>query len=139
MPGKVGRSKPARTPRTAPKVDRRYDVPYLAGSSKDDRTVYIDKRVPRRLDINGKTIDPAEPLATHERYEHRLMRRGMDYKTAHKKATEAEKAHVRGMGVNWNEYEHIIDGYINETEHEKVKNLPPDLYTKPYRACRRTK
>jgi hypothetical protein len=117
-------------------VVRRYDVPYLAGSSNDDRTVYIDKRVPHRLDINGKVIDPAEPLAVHERHEHRLMRRGMDYKAAHKEATKAEKAHIRGMGVNWAEYEHVMDGYINETEHESVKDLPPDLYRKPYNACR---
>jgi len=61
------------------------------------------------------------------------MRLGMSYPKAHKdKATPAERAAVEADGVNWKEYEHIMDGYLKEIEHEKGVHPPANLYTKPY-------
>jgi hypothetical protein len=115
------------------KVDRSHDVPYLAGSSNDNRTVYIDRRVPKTIKVGDKTIDPTKYLSVHEETEHALMHgRAMPYEIAHHHATQAEKAAVEADGVNWKEYERVLDGYIDETEHEKPKNPPKDLYVKPY-------
>jgi hypothetical protein len=118
---------------TGPKVVRTYDVPYLAGSSNDDRTVYIDRRVPRETTISGVTFDPAEPLSVHEQTEHRAMRRGIPYQTAHETvATPAERRWVESHGIDWKRYEAFMDGLLAHIEHEHPVHPPPDLYVKPY-------
>lgn len=114
-------------------IDRTHDVPYLAGSSKDGGKTYIDKRIPKLLKIGDKEVDPAKYLNVHEQTEHSLMEiGGLPYHQAHSVATEKEKEAVESDGLNWEEYEKVMDGYVNETEHEKPKNLPVDLYLKPY-------
>lgn len=120
-------------------INRSYDVPYLAGSSNDDKTVYIDRRVPKRIAVkraNGKgyeSIDPAEFLAEHEREEHKAMRAGKSYEQAHvENGTAAERAKVKAHGLNWDHYEEVMDGLLSHIEHEHPKRPPPDLYKKPY-------
>lgn len=118
---------------TSAPLIRLYDIPYLAGSSNDGKKVYIDKRLPARLKISGKIVDPGIFLRVHEITEHALMSKmGVSYERAHKVAEEAERAHVEAAGINWMDYEHVLDGYINESEHEKIKSAPNDLYEKPY-------
>jgi hypothetical protein len=120
-------------------VIRKYDVPYLAGSSDDSKRVYIDRRVPRRLSIklaNGKGrkwVDPADFLVAHETAEHKAMKAGKSYEKAHhENGNVAEQALVRKHGLDWKHYEEVMDGLADHTEHEHPKNPPPDLYTKPY-------
>lgn len=114
-------------------IIRTYDVPYLAGSSNQGGVTYIDRRVPKELSINGKDCDPAKYLNIHEQTEHALMQiGGFAYHDAHAIATEKEKEAVLDDGLDWNEYEKIMDGYVDETEHEDPENPPPDLYLKPY-------
>jgi hypothetical protein len=120
-------------------INRRWDVPYLAGASQDGKTVYIDRRVPRKLAVKRKdgrgyiSISPDQFLATHETVEHRLMVYSqMSYPKAHALATKAEKAAVEAAGINWDYYEKKIDGYLAHIEHEKPRQAPPNLYTKPY-------
>lgn len=114
-------------------INREHDVPYLAGSSKDGGTTYIDKRVPKKIKIGSTEVDPAPYLNTHEQTEHALMTIGkMSYKEAHAIATDHEKKAVESDGHSWKDYERTLDGYINETEHEKAKKPPKDLYLKPY-------
>ena len=61
------------------------------------------------------------------------MKAGIPYHKAHHDiATPMEKKAVESDGVSWKEYEHIMDGYLKETEEGGYKNLPPRLYTKPY-------
>ena len=122
-----------------PAIVRKWDVPYLAGSSNDDKTVYIDRRVPKRIAVkraNGKgyvSIDPAEFLAAHETSEHKAMRAGKSYEKAHiEDGTAAERALVKAKGLLWSHYEEIMDGLLSHIEHEHPKRPPPDLYTKPY-------
>jgi hypothetical protein len=123
----------------ATSINRSYDVPYLAGSSNDDKTVYIDRRVPKRIAVkraNGKgyeSIDPAEFLAEHEREEHKAMRAGKPYEKAHvENGTAAERAKVKAHGLDWDHYEEVMDGLLSHIEHEHPKRPPPDLYKKPY-------
>ncbi|HLG87056.1 MAG TPA: hypothetical protein VKZ79_07655 [Alphaproteobacteria bacterium] len=118
-------------------IDRTHDVPYLAGSSTDGGTTYIDQRLPAMLDIDGKQLDPAIPLNIHEQTEHALMEQGgLSYEDAHRIATAQEKQYVEGQGVDWQKYQDTLQGYIGETEKDAKPggdtNPPPDLYTKPY-------
>lgn len=114
-------------------INREHDVPYLAGSSKDGGTTYIDKRVPKEINVGSTKMDPAKYLNIHEQTEHALMTIGkMSYKEAHAIATDHEKKAVEEDGHSWKDYENTLDGYINETEHENAKKPPKDLYLKPY-------
>lgn len=120
-------------------ISRRFDVPFLAGASNDGRTVYIDRRVPRKLAVKRKggrgyvSIAPDQFLATHETVEHRLMvHQKMPYLKAHAIATHAEKAAVERAGADWDNYEKVMDGLLAHIEHEKPRRAPPDLYLKPY-------
>jgi hypothetical protein len=114
-------------------IIRDYDVPYLAGSSQDGGVTYVDRRIPAEIRVGERMIDPAKFLNVHEQVEHALMVVGrLPYEEAHKIATHFEHVAVTAAGVNWNEYEHVMDGYIDETEHEGEKTPPPDLYVKPY-------
>jgi len=118
------------TPRT---IDRGHDVPYLAGSSNDGRTTYIDKRVPAELTVKGITFDPAKYLDVHETREHDLMTKaGEPYETAHREALQVERAAVEADGIDWNGYQEEMHKLVGETEHEQAKTPPNDLYTKPY-------
>ena len=115
------------------KIVRKFDVPYLAGSAKQGDVTYIDRRVPTEIKIGDKTADPAKYLNVHEQTEHALMTEGkMKYEDAHSIATQREREAVEGDGLNWKDYERTLDGFLDETEHEKPKNPPPDLYVKPY-------
>lgn len=114
-------------------INRKYDVPYLAGSSKEGDTTYIDRRLPEKCKVGDDECDVAPYLNTHEQTEHALMKIGkMPYEDAHSIATQKEREHVEKDGYSWDDYEHTMDGYLDKTEHEKPENPPPDLYVKPY-------
>lgn len=120
------------TPRS---IDRRYRVPYLAGSSNAGGTTYIDASIPPVVKIGRKNVDVAKYLNIHEQVEHALMIEGlMPYEQAHRIATEHEIAAVRADGVDVTRYNDFMDGHLRATEAEigKGENFPPDLYTKPY-------
>ena len=38
------------------KIDRRYDIPYVAGYSRDGQTVFIDRHMPRRFHWRDRRI-----------------------------------------------------------------------------------
>lgn len=123
-------------PTSQPTVNRDYDVPAFAGSSNDAGTVYIDRHVPRSINIDGKSVDIAPFLATHETTEHKLMvEDGLSYADAHKQATAAERAQVEAAGIDWKSYEAHINGMLRTIEQEKLARTPPDLYLKPYHSA----
>jgi hypothetical protein len=114
-------------------IDREHDIPYLAGSSKDGKVVYIDRHLPKELKVGGQLIDPAKYLAVHELCERSIMvNMGAEYPSAHQIAEAWEKAVVQADGLNWQDYEKALDGFISQAEHEKIEKAPADLYTKPY-------
>ena len=114
------------------KINRAYDVPYLAGSSKRTGETYIDRRIPKTLTVKGKTFDPAKFLAIHEQTEHPLMMKGMAYETAHREALKAERKAVEADGIKWSDYQEQMGHMAAKTQREKIRTAPPDLYTKPY-------
>lgn len=137
----------------AKRIDNTHDVPYLGGISKDGKTVYIDRRLPRYQDFAGKRMDVWKHIALHEAVEHALMtglvpddhrlttdpkkaaegpRKKLDYQKAHHIATRIEEAGVRHDGFSVAKYRARLRPWIRTADAESVKNPPPDLYEKPY-------
>jgi hypothetical protein len=111
------------------RVDMSKDIPYLAGYSKNEHTVYIDRLMPKMF--KGHHI--AKYLLVHEVVEKTLIDKlGYDYEHAHKIATQCEKLAVEADGLDWGEYEHHCDAYIKQAEHETPRCTPIDLDLKPY-------
>ena len=55
------------------KVDRRHDIPYLAGYSKNGKTIYIDRSMPKSFPFRGRRIKIDRFLILHEAVEKTLM------------------------------------------------------------------
>ena len=116
------------------RLDRRHDIPYLAGYSQNGRTIYIDRHIPRSFVCRGKRVWVDRFLILHEAVEKSLLDHlGLRYQHAHQIALRAEEAAVRAAGVPWREYDRFMQKYIKEVGDEKLKRLPLDLDVKPYR------
>ena len=123
------------------KVNRNYHVPYLAGYSKDGRTVYIDKRVPTTIKTKaGDTVDIIKYLTIHESYEKGLEdAEGLKYQAAHAKATAKEREAVEGDGHDWTAYQEAMAGYYEHARTEFTRaSVPADLDLEPYRDMKDT-
>ena len=116
------------------RLDRRHDVPYLAGYSRDGRTIYIDKDLPKGFTTRaGRRVSVDRFLILHEAVEKSLLDDlGLVYQHAHQIALRAEQAAVKAAGVPWGEYDRFMAKYIKEAD-DVIDRLPPDLDIKPYR------
>ena len=116
------------------KLDRKHDVPYLAGYSRDGRTIYIDKDLPKSFTTRaGKRVMVDRFLILHEAVEKTLIDElDLVYQHAHQIALRAEQAAVRAAGVSWREYDRFMARYIKEAD-DVIDRLPHDLDIKPYR------
>jgi hypothetical protein len=139
-------------PRT---INTNYEVCYLAGYSEDGKTIYIDKRLPRYLELkDGRKLDIYIPLITHESWEYALehglvettpeqqkifndwvkqkhlkKHSGYQYPFAHEQATGKEREWVESNGFDWDEYQNYM---LKEVEKlNTFTESPPDLDTKP--------
>ncbi|MBE3087180.1 MAG: hypothetical protein IMZ64_13295, partial [Bacteroidetes bacterium] len=85
--------KKVNTPYGEKTLDMTYEIPYLAGYSKDGKTVYIDKRLDPSLDLSdGRKMNITKYLIVHESTEKHLMdTKGYKYQYAHEKATGTER------------------------------------------------
>lgn len=115
------------------KVDKTYDIPYLAGISKDRKTVYIDRHFPLDMPIKDTTINIEEPICLHELVEPD-MEYGYDlaYQLGHQVALTLELRLVECMGIDVNEYNKYCDKYVKKAGDERLTNVPKDLDLKPY-------
>jgi hypothetical protein len=50
--------------RRAKTLDRKHDIPYLAGYSKDGKTIYIDRHMPSSFRYAGRDINTEGHTAT---------------------------------------------------------------------------
>src|SRR5262249_14864552 len=83
-------------------LDRKHDIPYLAGYSKDGKTIYIDRHMPSSFRYSGKDINTDRYLILHEKVEKTLIDQlNLHYLHAHQIATCAEQAAVRAAGIRW--------------------------------------
>jgi hypothetical protein len=115
-------------------LNRDYDIPYLAGYSKDGRIVYIDRHLPTSLRIGGRLVHIFPFLIVHERTEKALLDfAGMRYNEAHELATLAEHKELERHGVSSTLYEKALDPYIKADQHEKIQRIPAELDFRPYK------
>ncbi len=120
--------------RRVKKLDRKHDIPYLAGYSEDGKTIYIDRHMPQSFKFRGRTIETDRFLILHEEVEKTLIDQlGLHYLHATQIATRAEQAAVRAAGVNWYDYDRFMQKYVKRICDERLTKLPDDLDTKPYR------
>jgi len=116
------------------KLDRSWDIPYLAGYSRDGKTIYIDRHLPRSFESGGRRISVDPFLILHEAVEKALLSRlGLVYQHAHQIALRAEEAAVRAAGISWREYDRFMQRYIKDAGDENLRRIPLDLDIKPYR------
>jgi len=116
------------------KISRDYDIPYVAGYSKDGRVVFIDRHLPMQLRIGGTSVSILPFIITHERTEKGLIDfLGLDYDDAHKVATWREHKELVKAHRSPTLYERALDPYIKADQHEKIRSVPETLDLKPYR------
>jgi len=115
-------------------LDRKHDIPYLAGYSLDGKTIYIDRHMPQFFKFRGRTIDTDRFLILHEEVEKTLIDQlGLHYLHAHQIATRAEEAAVRAAGIVWRDYDRFMQKYVKRIGDERLTKVPLDLDLKPYR------
>lgn len=115
------------------KISRAYDVPYIAGYSRDARTIYIDRHLPASFDWRGKSVRLAPFLVTHEIVEKSLLDElRLHYLHAHQIAVRIERDAVKAAGIPWNTYQRFMKQHEKPIEEEKLVKVPPDLDLRPY-------
>jgi hypothetical protein len=120
--------------RRVKKFDREHDIPYLAGYSRDGKTIYIDRHMPKSFRFRGRAIETDRFLILHEEVEKTLIDQlDLHYLHAHQIATRAEQAAVRAAGVNWRDYDRFMQKYVKKMGDERLTRVPADLDEKPYR------
>ena len=120
--------------RRAKKLDRRHDIPYLAGYSLDGKIIYIDRHMPKSFKFRGRTIETDRFLILHEEVEKTLMDQlGLHYLHAHQIATRAEEAAVLAAGLEWSAYDRFMQKFVKRIGDERLTKVPKDLDLKPYR------
>ena len=120
--------------RRVKKLDREHDVPYLAGYSRDGKTIYIDRHLPKSFTFRGRTIEVDRFLILHEEVEKTLIDQlDLHYLHAHQIATRAEEAAVNAQRVTWKAYDRFMQKYVKSIGDERLQKVPADLDLKPYR------
>lgn len=120
--------------RRAKHLDRGHDIPYLAGYSKDGKTIYIDRHMPRTMKFRGREIDTDRYLILHEEVEKTLIDQlHLHYLHAHQIAARAEEAAVRATGILWRDYDRFMQKHVKKIGDERLTKVPADLDLKPYR------
>jgi hypothetical protein len=116
------------------RVDRSYDIPYIAGYSIDGRTVFIDRHLPRTFRWLMKTVRIEPFLLTHEIVEKSLLDElRLHYLHAHQIAVRAERDAVKAAGVSWWAYQRFMKKYERAIEQETIVKVPRSLDLTPYR------
>ena len=111
-----------------------YDIPYLAGYSKDGRTVYFDRHFQPILKWRGKKFDTSDFIVVHEvgdKALEDLFR--LRYQAANHVITHLERDVVTSSGLSWKVYDKFLNPQIKGIMHEKLKKVPKDLDLKPYK------
>ena len=120
--------------RRAKTIDRKHDIPYLAGYSGDGKTIYIDRHMPKTMKFDGREVDTDRYLILHEEVEKTLIDQlNLHYLHAHQIASRAEQAAVRAAGIRWRDYDRFMQANVKHIGDERLTKVPADLDLKPYR------
>lgn len=123
-------------------LNRKFDMPYVGGYSKDGNTIYLDRHLPEEIELqlDGQTrlVRPTEFLSDfmgHEPVEWSVMDAlGWNYGHAHSgPATGSERRKVlRALGPGWwPVWQKAIGKYVKADEHEKIVSMPKDYDLRP--------
>ena len=122
----------AKSKATVEQIDRKHDVPYLAGQNRAGGKTYIDRSVPKTIPVGGKQLNPSKYLHIHEQVEHDLMDRGKSYSAAHKVALKHERAELQKDGISWDQYQRTMYDLVKKVGTKQATKPPADLDTRPY-------
>jgi broad specificity phosphatase PhoE len=123
-------------------INSDFRTPFLGGSSKGGGRVYQDSRYAQRvangqIRLNGRPYDPTPFLFLHEAVEGVLIRVfGLNYPTAHRLASVAERLGVEKAGIRWGDHTAAMRPEIRLAETESGSGTPPDLLVDPYKGTR---
>ena len=116
------------------KPDRRFDVPYLAGYSRDGKKGYLDRHLPKFLKVGRRRVDVWPFVILHETIEKALVDQlKLVYQDAHQIAQRVEQAAIRAAGISWRQYNRFIQQQVDRVLENLSPRLPPDLDLEPYR------
>jgi hypothetical protein len=116
------------------KIDRNYDIPYIAGYSRDGSTVFIDRHMPRSFAYRGRWVQTDRFLVTREIIEKALIDElHLHYLHAHQVALRTEQAAVRAAGIAWKDYNRFTKANEKKIGDERLVRVPRDLDLTPYR------
>lgn len=116
------------------RINRDYDIPYIAGYSADGRTVFIDRHLPRTFRSWTRTVRVEPFLMVHEIIEKALLDElRLHYLHAHQVAVRAERDAVKAAGVSWSAYQKFMKTHEKRIEEEKLERVPAALDLTPYR------
>lgn len=115
-------------------IDKTYDIPYVAGYSKNRTTIYIDKDFSQSLkNDKGDIIDLEKFIVLHEIIEKSLIDLWkLHYHYAHQIALRLEEVAVESYGINLIEYNTILEKWIKEIDSQEIIRIPKDLDLTPY-------
>jgi hypothetical protein len=114
-------------------ISREYDIPYIAGYSRDGRTVFIDRHMPKSFRYRGRDVETDRFLVVHEVVEKALLDTlSLHYLHAHQIALRTEQAAVRAAGVGWHDYNAFTEANEKSIVAEQLKRVPADLDLTPY-------
>src|SRR3979490_2226295 len=121
--------------RRAKNLDRKHDIPYLAGYSKDGKTIYIDRHMPSSFRYDGRDINTDRYLILHEEVEKTLINQlNLHYLHAHQIASRPGRAAVRAGVIRWRDYDRFMQKHVKIIGDERLTKVPADLDLKPHRA-----
>lgn len=115
------------------KIDSSKDVPYLAGYSKDGKTIYFDRHFRPIFNYHGRAIDTRRFITIHEVGEKALIDLfHFRYAVAHHIITHYENEAVKAARISTRAYAKFLSPQIKHIYHDKLKDLPKDLDPTPY-------
>jgi hypothetical protein len=114
-------------------VNRTFDIPYIAGYSRNGKTVFIDRHMPASFATEGKRVKTDRFLVLHELVEKSLLDElRLHYLHAHQIALRSEQAAVRAAGVSWHDYNAFTQANEKKIGDERLQRVPETLDLTPY-------
>ena len=120
--------------RRAKKFDRKHDIPYLAGYSLDGKTVYIDRHMPRVVQIprpQHRDRSFSDPARRGRKDADRSARTALSARPSDRDPRRGGGGARRG--IKWRDYDRFMQKYVKRIGDERLTKVPNDLDLKPYR------
>lgn len=116
------------------KIDKTFDIPYVAGCSLDHSTLYLDKDLKHSfIGKDGKPHNVDKFLILHEAVEKAIIDDwGLSYQHSHQIALRVEEEAVVAAGIPLAEYNSTMDKWIKNIDSQQIERVPAELDLTPY-------